>query len=165
MLQPCFTYDSLPEWQKKIIFAYPDIYLTPNKAIETRYVEGNHSFCNLRYGFEFDEGWKELAESFSSVADQLVKALRNSGIQPSAYIHAMVFKEKYGRLRWHGSLSLPEPFKALFSSHVHQLTAKSVYICEVTGHPGELRNMSGVWKTLCQPEYERMKSRFEPVGD
>jgi len=94
----CFSYASLPQWEKDIIFRYPDIYLTPNVVIASHYVEGNSSFCNLRMGFEFDEGWKGLAEEFSGVADQLVKQLRQSGLQPHASIRAYVFKEKFGRL-------------------------------------------------------------------
>jgi len=157
----CFSYLDLPAWQKAIIFKYPDIYLTPNPAIEPHYIDGNRAYCNLRYGFEFEEGWKGLAEEFTSIADQLVKALHRSGIQPTAYVRALVFKEKFGGLRWQGTHNLIEPFRALYKSHINQLAIKSERVCEMTGEPGTPREMNGMWKILSQAEYERLKGRFE----
>lgn len=156
----CFSYDWLPQWQKDIIFRYPDIYLTPDARIAPHYMEGNKSFCNLRLGFEFEQGWQELAEEFSSVADQLVKQLRQSGLEPDAFIRAYVFKEKFGRLQWQGSHNLVEPFKVLFNGYAAQLSVKSVHVCELTGQPGALRNIEGMMKTLCEQEYERFLDKY-----
>jgi len=154
-----FSHDGLPQWQKNIIFRYPDIYLTPSEANTSHDIEGDDSFCNLRMGFEFDQGWKGLAEAFSGVADQLVKRLRQSRLQPDAFIRAFVFKEKLGTLRWQGTHNLIEPFATLFGSHVDQLPVRSVHICELTGQPGELREIHGMWKTLCNREYKRLLNK------
>jgi hypothetical protein len=48
------------------------------------------------------------------------------------------------------------------TSVIHQRIAKaeieSMKICEVTGKPGKLRNDIGWYRTLCDEEYERIKS-------
>jgi len=111
-------------------------------------------------GFEFEQGWEKLADEFSSVADQLVKRLHQSGLQPNAFVRAYVFKEKFGKLQWQGSHNLVEPFKALCNGYAAQLSVKSVHVCELTGQPGALRNIQGMMKTLCDQEYQRLLDKY-----
>jgi hypothetical protein len=111
-------------------------------------------YCNLRYGFEFLQGWRDLADEFSDTATKLVQCLR-ADMQKDAYIHSNVFKEKFGTLRWQGRNNLMEPFRTLFRSYVWDTMNSSQFVCEVTGKPGKLRQREGITQTLCDEEFHK----------
>lgn len=133
-----FNRDNLKDWELKIVEKYPLIYLEGAKENET----------NLRFGFEFNEGWSNLVNEFSKIASDLVLQLRESGIQKDAFIHSCIFKEKFGVLCWQGDDNLIEPFKTLFKSYISIIENRSKYICEISGDIGERRSRGGWIKTL-----------------
>jgi hypothetical protein len=137
-----FVYAGLPSWQLEIIHKYPDIYLTPNPYVIERlhlandYESQKHpQFCNLRFGFEFREGWKALLEEFSEFTLQFVIMVKESGVQSDAYVRAFIFKQKFNRLVWQGSDNLIEPFHTVYWTHVEEFGNRSIKICEITGQP------------------------------
>jgi hypothetical protein len=180
--QFCLT--GLPKWQTDIIERYPLVYREVDaEAVKWYHMdrrrgldhekrlkdggEGNDDaalmddatapgadYCNLRYGFEFGQGWAKLAEDLGSTASALVEHLR-AVVRPDAYIHAFIFKEKFGELRWQGRHNLIEPFKSLFDGFTESLEDRSKYICEVTGKIGELRYFDGWLTTLCDEEFRK----------
>ena len=163
-----FTLKRLSEKERKLVEAYPLLYLEPDAELEKWYPPQDR--CNLRWGFEFEEGWLKIAEDFSRTASDLVDVLRRSGLQPDAYIHACIFKEKFGALRWQGNHNLKEPFMTLFEELTRSLERHSEQICEITGKSGKLWNVEGWMCTLCEEEYAKYLrqanlDRIEPAAD
>jgi hypothetical protein len=62
-------------------------------------------------------------------------------------------KEKFGGLRFYINAATSEAHK-----RISQAEIESMNICEVTGKPGKLRTDIGWYRTLCDEEYERIKS-------
>jgi hypothetical protein len=62
-------------------------------------------------------------------------------------------KEKFGGLRFYINAATSEAHKRISQSEI-----ESMNICEVTGKPGKLRTDIGWYRTLCDEEYERIKS-------
>jgi hypothetical protein len=157
-----FSLKSLPQWQKELIQKYQDIYLEPNPTIlEWFRNQGLEKpsdlvFCNLRYGFEFREGWKNLVDEFSAITTQFVAKLRESGAQKDAWVRSYIFKEKFGVLRWQGRNNLEEPFRTIFQGYVSNVQAQSRYVCEMTGADGEIRTINGMMICLSDETYEKV---------
>ena len=132
-----FSQAGLPDWQLELINQYPLIYLELEESNLPYYLKsGDNKFdvtdyCNLRQGFEFKQGWAKLADDFSSVVTDLVIHLRAT-MQPDAYIHASIFKEKFGRLRWQGCTNLTGLFKVLYKAYIDRIADQSTFICEIT---------------------------------
>ena len=159
----------LKPWEKTIVQKYPLVYLEPNINLRRWYNEekflsliADPNFSNLRYGFECQSGWADLIDKFSKVAQDLVSHLRNSGIQPDAYINAMIFKENYGILCWQGDNNLIEPFKTLFRAYTIEIEKQSTKICENTGQDGCLCVRGHWYKTLSRSEGKRLE--YVPVN-
>jgi hypothetical protein len=112
-------------------------------------------YCNLRYGFEFREGWCDLVDEFSETVTSLVLHLR-AGIQKDAYVHSYIFKEKFGMLRLSWSDNLIAPFRELYRGYARDIANRSEWICEVTGKLGKLRRIGGRLQTLCDDEYAKL---------
>ena len=91
----------LPDWQKRIIDKYPGIYRAPSQQgsrsdqVKATVVQ---EYCSLRSGFECGPGWQTLIEQVSSVANELVTKLKESGLQHDASITPVVIKQKVGEL-------------------------------------------------------------------
>ena len=62
-------------------------------------------------------------------------------------------KEKFGGLRFYINAATSEAHK-----RISQAEIESMNICEVTGKPGKLRTDIRWYRTLCDEEYERIKS-------
>ena len=62
-------------------------------------------------------------------------------------------KEKFGGLRFYINAATSEVHK-----RVHKAEIESMSTCEVTGKLGKLRTDIGWYRTLCDEEYERIKS-------
>ena len=131
-------------WGRDIVDLYPDIYING----------GNYGECNLRYGFEFQEGWRKIVEEFSAVADSLVTHLKYTGIQPDAFVRACIFKEKFGQLTWQGNDNLIYPFNELFRAYESKIENKSLHTCEVCGEWGKLQQ-NGWWAVRCKAHEQR----------
>lgn len=131
-------------WGKDIIEEFPDIYINNDDNRE----------MNLRYSFEFQEGWRNQVVEFSKVSDALVKYLKSSGIQPNAFIRACIFKEKFGTLTWQGDDNLIYPFNKLFHGFVMDIENQSAHTCEVCGNYGRLRQ-GNLRKTTCTAHEKR----------
>jgi hypothetical protein len=162
-----FTSDGLPDWQIELIDKYPLIYREYDKSIEECLRETgepySQPYCNLRHGFEFLQGWRDLADEFSETTTKLVQCLR-AGIQKDAYIHSFIFKEKFGTLRWQGRNNLMEPFRELFDLYKWDIEYRSRFICEITGKSGKLRRrmMGHRIQTLCDAEYRKLLREKRP---
>lgn len=184
-----FCLINLSRWEREIVDKYPFVYLEPGlesirwynfdrrRAQSARWMDvkpcpeddvlpSDNDFCALRYGFEFDKGWAELADEIGRVANALVVHLRAT-VQPKVYIRSCIFKEKFGELRWQGHDNLDEPFSTLFHVFVANIEERSTRTCEVTGKKGKLRDLNGCYKTLCQNAYlaECRKRNITPIDD
>ena len=148
-----FTSKDLPEWQVRLIEKFPLLYLEHDDRIPCP----EDSPCNLRFGFEFGEGWVELVEMFSEQASCMVEALREE-LQPDAYIHSFIFKEKFGSLRWQGEDNLIQPYSDKFRRLVRNVEERSGSICEICGKPGTLRE-SDYWMRVRCDEHDDGKKR------
>jgi len=138
-----FNKEGLEPWEFELVARYPLIFLEGAEPGE----------CNLRYGFEFGYGWKQLAEDFASMASKLVEHLRTT-TQPDAFVHSFIWKEKFGSLTWQGDDNLVEPFGVLLRAYQSHLEAKSERTCEVCGKWAKIR--PGGWrKALCDEHFDR----------
>ncbi len=164
MIAHYFSTIGLPPWQLKIIKQFPDIYLEPNPVIVQWFRAGKRAslfddpnYCNLRCGYEFDEGWAALAIEFSEAISSFVQKLRESGLQRDAWVRSHVFKQKLGELRWQGQNNLEPPFKQIVAGYIKSIEARSLNICERSGKFGELRNVDGWLQVLSEAEYQKVK--------
>ncbi len=64
-------------------------------------------------------------------------------------------KEKFGGLRFYINTASDEVFTKIWEAENRSLT-----ICEITGRPGKLRTDIGWWRTLCEEEWQRIKSNM-----
>lgn len=71
-----FDQSTLPAWQMKLIKEYPLIYTEKDNCARAN--TDSETYCNLRFGFEFDQGWSGLVGEFSRVASELVTHLRTT---------------------------------------------------------------------------------------
>jgi len=156
-----FRYSGLPDWQKKIIDKYPDLYRLscqrPSNPDQSKQPVAK-DYCNLRSGFECGPGWQALIEQLSSVADELLNKLRSSGLQPDASIKPEIIKQKVGELRWQGWHNLCSPFDALWRAYINQITWDSTQTCEMSGEPGQIRNVEGLMICLSDKEFLEWKT-------
>ena len=148
--------NSLKDWEKEIVEKYPLIYKEPNIKLKQWYEEESFeeltkdpNFTNLRYGFEFGQGWSKIVDEFSNTVQQLVLHLRST-VQPDAYVHSSIFKEKFGSICWQGDDNLQEPFRTLFRALLRSLERDSLRTCEITANPGTLCQNKSWRKVLCR---------------
>lgn len=149
-------------WGLDIVDKYPDIYITPNPNILAYYngLPLPEDFCNLRYGFEFESGWKKLVLALSQSASNLIRLVRYE--QPDAYIRPIVFKEKFGELRWQGCDNIKDVVIAqLWRDYVSLIESRSLSMCEICGNDGELRSDNGWLKTLCDKHWDERINKKE----
>jgi hypothetical protein len=159
-LRKDFHYAKRPDWQRKIIEQYPDLYRTPGRSAHDPDQAGKplaDDYCNLRSGFECGPGWQALLEQLSYVADQLVRKLRDSGIQHDAAITPVVVKQKLGELRWQGHSNLCPPFDTLWLAYIDQIRRESTETCEMSGRTGKIRSLDGFVICLSNREYLKWK--------
>jgi hypothetical protein len=159
-LRKDFHYSNLPDWQKKIIEKYPDIYRVPSELDSTPYQISQplaDDYCNLRSGFECGPGWQDLIEHLSAVANELVSKLKDFGLQPDASIKPVVVKQKLGALRWQGRHNLSSPFDMLWLAYVSQSGRESIQTCEMSGGFGKIRSVGGFVICLSNKEYLKWK--------
>jgi hypothetical protein len=162
-----FSRTGYPLWMQLVVSRFPKIFLTPNPNIFDNPVPEVAAISpkdrvNLRYGLECKEGYAGLIEEIAATATELVNVLHDSGIQPCAWIHSRIVKQKMGRLVWSGDQDLMEPFGTLFRGYVASVCAKSTSVCEVCGRYGKLREINGWLETLCDEEYARRTKPRRP---
>ena len=140
------------------------LYLEPGEGKSERHEHGkvelgNKCYCNLRYGFECDQGWAAIIRKFSETATNIVAKLRSSGLQTDAWIRASIFKEKFASLRWQGYDNLIPPFHKRFFAYARFISDKFSHICERCGAPGKLRKIGGWYTTLRDADYQNEFAR------
>jgi len=156
-----FHKSHLQPWGLELVNKYPLIFTEADEynapwAHKAGVAEAD--YCNLRYGFECGEGWKELIENIAKMGTDIVKHLRGIGYKnEDAYIHSCIVKEKFGTLAWQGQHNLPPLFQDLWYSYYGYQEAHSAYTCEVTGRRGSIRRYKNggldAWnRTLCTEE-------------
>lgn len=154
-----FNHTELKQWEKDLIFKYPEIYLQPSPMVRdyiAEYKWNPDDSCNLRYGFEFQEGWKDLVDKFSKISRDFIMDLYKNGYSTDKfYIKACIFKQKFGRLTWQGDVNLPYPYADIYRGYIAIIEEESLHICEKTGVRGQLRNIHGYMVTLCDDEYTK----------
>jgi len=128
----------LKPWELELIDKYPFIYLEPNTSfLEYHYtperayqLQCDPNFVNLRYGFEFGEEHKDAVDMFSKKVQDMVIHLRETGIQPDAYVRACIFKEKFKDIVWQGDDNLTGAYAdmfVLFLDELHKETRKTTW--------------------------------------
>lgn len=141
------------DWGSDIVQKYPLIYLENDDLTMKSFEDGD---VNLRFGFEFREGWRDIVERFSEVASELVVDLRTFDVQKDAYIHACIFKEKFGKLVWQGYDNLIEPHNALLQAYIDYIEGRSSRTCEVCGSFGTIATTC-YWNRCRCPEHTATK--------
>ena len=155
-----YHYTGLPDWQRRLIDKYPDLYRVPSKPSSNPRQSPKamaKDYCNLRSGFECGPGWEALIEQLSFIANELVTKLRDSGLHRDASIKPEVVKQKIGGLRWQGSYNLCSPFDTLWLAYLNQIGWESTYTCEMSGEPGNLHTIEGLVICLSNKEYLKWK--------
>lgn len=92
----------------------------------------------MMWGFMCDEGWFPL---IYTTLDKIQEVVDKTGID----LEITEIKEKYGELRIYTSSSTDE-----IDEIIQEATAKSIHICERCGREGELREIHGWYKTMCE---------------
>lgn len=157
-----FDDSTLPKWQLELINKYPLIYRERNSNFNGYFKGKDENYCNLRFGFEFDEGWAGIVDGFSLQASELVKKLRKFGYKKDkCFVHSVIFKEKYATLRFQGDVILPDPFYDLFMAYVDQLEEKSKNICEICGQFGQISNKGAWLKTVCKKHAKELGYKYK----
>lgn len=116
---------------EEVVHRWPSIYLEPNSIVKNLIDGGvaeQKDLCNLRYGFEFPRHWIILADKFGQFASALVEELRESGVQPDAFIKAVIFKEKWNLLCWQGEDNLKQEYKNIMNRYLDFLMEESVHL-------------------------------------
>lgn len=131
-----------------LIFTEKDIWVVSYLG-EADYVKRatENTYVNLRFGFEFNDGWLDLVEEFAKKATEIVLKERELG-HPS-FIHTGIYKEKWGELQNQGSNKLftVEGIKE-FNELDNYIEEQSIKTCELCGMPGML--IRGSWlKVRC----------------
>jgi hypothetical protein len=155
-----FHKNHLQPWGIELVNKYPLIFTEPdpyNASWAHKAGIAEADYCNLRYGFECQSGWKEQIENIARTATEIVKHLRGIGLKDEeAYIHSCIVKEKFGTLAWQGQHKLPPLFQELWYSYYGHQEGQSGFTCEVTGKHGTRRftkNGQPAWnRTLCTEE-------------
>ena len=164
----CFSYTNLPDWQKEIIFKYPSIYLNPNQeiidslAINNIELTNNSDFCNLRYGFECGEGWKGLIDSFSNDIVNFVDSIKK--IDSTSFIKSCIVKQKMGKLVWQGTEYMPKNFFPIFDGYIRNISTRSLFISELSGEAGTLKNHNGYLQVMTDKEFKKVKKKDKRGG-
>jgi hypothetical protein len=163
-----FSLDHVSPPGLEIVNKYPTIYLEPCPYIKeaigderfNQLIESG-KYCNLRFGFEFEDGWLKLVDEFSSVVAAMVADIKRIYPFSDYFVHGFVFKQKFGELTWQGSANLPEHFMALFRAYSIQTELKSRHICEISGEYGSIRQRSGGW-IRCLSDQNAEKLGYPP---
>jgi len=152
-----FSLNDLEDWELEIIHKFPHIYLDLSPCVIAAY-EGYKlpdNPCNLRCGFEFNKGWKNIAIEFSEVITEFINELHKNK-QEDAWVKSFIYKEKFGKLTWQGDDNLISEFhKKSYWTIINNFEHKSTFFCERTGNLGKLRNINGWQKTLSDIEYNK----------
>jgi hypothetical protein len=93
--------------------------------------------------FEVGGGWNQLIKDLIS---DLIKMGWNKEV--------VQVKEKYGTLRFYITEGTDDIHRRIAKAEIESST-----ICEATGKPGKLRNDIGWWRTLCDEEYDKIKTK------
>lgn len=131
-------------WGREIVEKYPLIYL--ERSSESHHIPEVDSI-NLRYGFEFGEGWSEIVEEFSEKVTELIIAERVN--RADSYIHSCIFKEKFGKLLFQGTWNVTEATRKKLFQLINDLEEKSLNVCEICGKPSDRLIKTNRWAVRC----------------
>lgn len=150
-----FSKENLPAWQLEIIDKYP-IFTEFNPECVPYYPAENR--CNLRFGYECGEGWRELIEKWAIHAtyfNNIIEGVEHNNEQ--CYVYPFIQKEKFGSYHAQSSYNLTPELWTIWMGFQSSLNRKSEHICEITGKYGKLRNDLFWIRTLCDEEYNQVE--------
>jgi len=143
-----------PEWQD-LVDEFPDFIFDLSPYLRMLISEHPVMFgttdiiVNLRMGFEYDKGWKQLTREHFNKLRGLIRIAKSEGHDIN--YRPFILKEKLGGFRDQGQF-FGEDIKEYQQSYdeiVRQSYAKSTKTCEVTGEEGFLcHSNTGWYKTL-----------------
>lgn len=133
-----------PEWQQKIMLAHSSVLEKLNGT----------SIESIHYGFQCDEGWKNLIEL------ALYEMVRNSDEKDIPYFQVTQVKEKFGGLRiyYNTRVDTPKETRGIIHGVISTLEDISYKTCEMCGRPGTIRKTKWI-RVLC--EWCVMKGKFK----
>jgi hypothetical protein len=103
----------------------------------------------MAFGFENDEGWYPLIDELCSKLEKLIDE-KYPDLKEGEYpFQVEQVKEKYGGLRFYVSGAYEEIFDL-----IDEYEKKSYEICETCGEAGELKEVHGWYKTVCNKHYQ-----------
>jgi len=132
-----------PDLTNKIMTQFPILYRLKDAPLTE---------ALMAFGFECDDGWKDIIWGLSRKIEKWNKS------HPDQPVEAVQVKEKYGGLRFYVTHEPDEI--AVFIDLAEKASYK---VCEVTGEPGRLCRRGGWYKTLCAKEAE--KAGYTPVSE
>ena len=153
-----------------IVKEFPEIFLEPSDEVAHYYEQygtnpDNVSMCNkkenlinLRYGFEHDNGWKEIVRGFCRDIQDLCNRAKANGDR--FQYKGCIMKEKFGQFTPQGDLICDKEswnkYRDEYYAICNKWEKKSLTICEVTGKEGKLRTRPHGWvRTLCDEEAKK----------
>jgi hypothetical protein len=99
----------------------------------------------MMLGFQCGDGWTSL---IYEMLDKLQAIADSDGLDD---LKVTEVKEKWGGLRVYLN-DYPKSVSAILDEY----NERSTHICELCGEPGDLRYISGVYKTLCIKCYRKV---------
>jgi hypothetical protein len=105
----------------------------------------------MAWGFEFDNGWKNLIDNALHKLQYFCDLTSKPGKE--VQVVATQLKEKYGNLCFYftGQGGTQDDW-SIIDDIISETERKSSYLCEITGERGELCSKGGWYKTLCYEE-------------
>ena len=163
-----FDIENVDPEMMDVVQEFPKIFLEPSEEVLDwfeKYPEGmptRENLVNLRYGFEFGNGWKEIARGFCKEMQDLADKAEANG--DKFQYKGCIMKEKFGEFRPQGDVDSGDgswkKYREEYYNIMSKWEKKSTETCEVTGKPGKLSTNGGWCKTLCE---EERGDRYEPI--
>jgi hypothetical protein len=140
----------------KLIEKYPRVFLEPNSYVQEKLKNKSIKYktCNLRYGFEHEEGWFDILDEFLTKCNEIQ-------LFDSEYYKACICKEKFGTLHWQSEyyFECKDKTKKYFNL-INELNKKSEIVCELTGKKGYPCYINGWRKTYNEDIIINSKYKF-----
>lgn len=164
-----------PEWMD-LVESFPEFIFELSPDVEYWFEESRKladernlppldktKWCNLRYSFECDIGWKPIIWEYFTNIKNIIDNARANGDE--VFYKTCIFKEKFGELRDQGDFYGKDHKKYLseYTKLSLDLMEKSSKVCEICGKDGRLRTAKRGWWIKCLCEDHAVEKEFSEL--
>lgn len=149
-----FNIDNIsPEWMD-IVEEFPEFILECSPFLEELNLSTpKDNIVNLRFGFEYDIGWKQITKEHFTRIRELINLAKSNDHEVS--YKTCILKQKFGELVDQGDFYGPhrELYVNEFIKILNDTGDKSLITCEICGNVGELKGDGKIfrsYKTVCE---------------